>query len=47
VNSVRNDGPDLIEPVADDDTGGQTAPTSDPDPTLFPEEPVRTSKAQG
>lgn len=57
VNSVRNDGPDLVEPVADDDAdddaGGRTAPTTDPDPTsepdptLFLEEPVRTSKARG
>lgn len=40
VNSVRNDGPDLVEPVEAEASGGPTAPTTDPDPTLFPEESI-------
>ncbi|HEX8026710.1 MAG TPA: SOS response-associated peptidase [Candidatus Limnocylindrales bacterium] len=49
VNSVRNDGPDLVEPLAEEtlaeEPAGRTEPTTDPDPTLFPDEPLRASQA--
>jgi putative SOS response-associated peptidase YedK len=49
VNDVRNDGPDLVEPLAEDPGGatepeGPTSPTTDPDPTLFPDEALRASR---
>jgi putative SOS response-associated peptidase YedK len=40
VNSVRNDGPDLVEPIPDAAVAGGGTPTSDPaeQPGLFGDE---------
>jgi hypothetical protein len=46
VNSVRNDGPDLVEPISPKDVASGAQPSKDPSepatPGLFddPEEPV-------
>jgi putative SOS response-associated peptidase YedK len=54
VNSVQNDGPDLVEPIDEaaepasaQDAGTSAEPTSPPDePTLFPESAVRIAKGR-